>query len=132
MKKLKSKNSKTLLQTEVILMVYCSKCGKQNENDVEFCADCGVALNPERSGQKRDFQDKRKKDECFGQSGDGDKCFGLPGGGAIFGLFIGIIIIIVGLQQVFGLNIDVGPFAIIIVGLLFAAGAIYGLTHRKR
>ncbi len=60
-----------------------------------------------------------------------DECFGLPRGGAIFGLFIGVIIIIVGLQQVFGLNIDVGPFATIVVGLLIAAGAIYWLTCRK-
>lgn len=102
-------------------MVYCAKCGKQNEDNVEFCVDCGGALYPERRGRRRDIRERRKKDECFG----------LPGGGAIFGLFIGIIIIIFGLQQVLGVNIDVGPFAIIIVGLLFVAGAIYGLTRRR-
>ena len=102
-------------------MVYCSKCGKQNEDDVDFCVDCGVAIHPERNSRKWDVRGKRKEDECFG----------LPGGGAIVGLFIGIIIIIVGLQQVLGLNIDVGPFAIIIVGLLFAVGAIYRLIRRR-
>ncbi len=102
-------------------MIYCTKCGKKNEDDVEFCAECGVAIHPERSRRRRDVKEKRKADECFG----------LPGGGAIFGLFIGIIIIIVGLQQVFGWQIDVGPFATIVVGLLFAAGAIYGLIRRK-
>jgi hypothetical protein len=63
-----------------------------------------------------------------------DECFGIPRGGAIFGLFIGIIVIIVGLQQVFGwqIDVDVGPFATIIVGLLFVVGAIYGLTRRRR
>jgi len=60
-----------------------------------------------------------------------DECFGLPRGGSIFGLFIGIIIIFLGLQQAFGWNIDVGPFAIIIVGLLIAAGAIYRLTRQR-
>ena len=60
-----------------------------------------------------------------------DECFGLPRGGVIFGLFIGIIIIIVGLQQLFGWEIDIGPFAIIILGLLFVAGAIYTLTRRR-
>ena len=60
-----------------------------------------------------------------------DECFGLPRGGSIFGLFIGIIIIFVGLQQLLGWNIDVGPFAIIVVGLLIAAGALYGLTRRR-
>ncbi len=59
-----------------------------------------------------------------------DECFGLPRGGAIFGLFIGLIIIIVGLQQMFGWEIDIGPFAIIIFGVLVLAGAIYGLSRR--
>jgi hypothetical protein len=61
-----------------------------------------------------------------------DECFGLPRGGAIFGLFIGIIIIIVGLQQVFGWTIDIGPFVTIMFGLLVLAGAIYGLTRTRR
>lgn len=60
-----------------------------------------------------------------------DECFGLPRGGSIIGLAIGAIIIFVGLQQVFGWNIDVGPFATIIVGILFVAGALYTLTRRK-
>jgi len=63
--------------------------------------------------------------------GSRDECFGLPRGGAIFGLFIGLIIIIVGLQQLFGWQIDVGPFAIIIFGILIIAGAIYGLSRRR-
>ena len=60
-----------------------------------------------------------------------DECFGLPRGGAIFGLFIGIIIIIVGLQQVFGWNIEIGPLVTIMFGLLVLAGAIYGLSRRR-
>ena len=60
-----------------------------------------------------------------------DECFELPRGGAIFGRFIGVIIIIVGLQQVFGLHINIGPFVTIMFGLLVLAGAIYGLSHRR-
>ena len=60
-----------------------------------------------------------------------DECFGLPHGGAIVGIFIGIVIILVGLTQLFGWRIDVGPFAIVIVGLLIVAGAIYGLSRRR-
>ena len=59
-----------------------------------------------------------------------DECFGLPRGGAIFGLFIGVIIIIVGLQQVFGWEIDIGPFATLMFGVLILAGAIYRLSRR--
>ena len=98
-------------------MVRCTDCGDENPDDIECCSECGSHLYAIGESKKN----TRKKDECFG----------LPRGGAIFGLFIGLIIIIVGLQQVFGLDIDVGPFAIIVVGLLFAAGAIYGLTRRR-
>jgi uncharacterized membrane protein YvbJ len=102
-------------------LVYCSKCGTQNEDNAIDCVNCKAPLHstrPERSYRSRD---KRKEDECFG----------LPGGGAILGLFIGAIIIIVGLQQVLRININFGPFAIIIFGLLVVAGAIYGLTRRN-
>jgi len=60
-----------------------------------------------------------------------DECFGLPYGGAIFGLFIGVIIILWGLSSVFGWNIELGSFAIIVIGLLIVAGAIYTLTRKK-
>lgn len=63
--------------------------------------------------------------------GSRDECFGLPRGGAILGLVIGVLIIIVGLQQLFGWQIDLGPFAIIIFGILIVAGAIYGLTRKR-
>ena len=105
-------------------MVYCAKCGKKNEDDAEFCASCGATLYPEESREKREDTrlEKRKKEECFG----------LPHGGAIFGLFIGAIIILVGLINLFKWEIDIGPSAIIIVGLLFVAGAIYALSRRRR
>lgn len=102
-------------------MVYCSKCGKQNEEGAEFCVDCGAALYAEVSEKKQDERERRRENECFG----------LPRGGAVFGLFIGVIIIVLGLQQVFGFNIDLGPLVIIVVGLLFIAGAIYGLVRRR-
>jgi len=60
-----------------------------------------------------------------------DECFGLPRGGAIFGLLIGIIIVFVGLQQFFGGDIDIGPLPIIIIGILLAAGVIYGLSRAR-
>ncbi len=57
-------------------------------------------------------------------------CFGLPNGGAIFGLVIGIIIILVGLQQIFDWNIDLSSYVIIIIGVLIAAGAIFKATRK--
>jgi hypothetical protein len=107
----------------VIYLVYCSKCGTQNEDDALDCSNCKAPLKTTSTSRVRDYRrrERRKQDECFG----------LPHGGAIFGLFIGAIIIIVGLQQVLGIRIDIGPFAIIIIGLLIVAGAIYGLTRRQ-
>jgi hypothetical protein len=102
-------------------MVYCSECGTQNEEGTEFCVKCGAALYPERGRRRRPERYKKREAECFG----------LPRGGAIFGLLIGAIIILAGLRELMGWRIDFGPFAIIAVGLLILAGAIYGLTQRR-
>ena len=123
-------------------MVYCSKCGEKNAEDSKYCGKCGTDLGlQEKSVEGRFEKSIEKSAEQFGERMEKwgedvgkraeNDCFGLPRGGTILGLLIGIIIIIVGLQQVFGWQIDVGPFAIIIVGLLFTVGAIYGLTRRR-
>jgi hypothetical protein len=104
-------------------LVYCSKCGFKNEDDVEVCGECGAPLQMsrvERWGRRRA---KRTEDECFG----------LPYGGTIVGLFIGLIIILWGLTQVPGLlpaDIGLWPWIVIFFGLLIIAGALYGVTRR--
>jgi hypothetical protein len=57
-------------------------------------------------------------------------CFGLPRGGSIVGLLIGLIIILVGLQQIFGWHIDLWSYVIIIIGFLFIAGSLFRLFSR--
>ena len=106
---------------EILVMVYCTNCGKQNEDSAEFCVDCGTSIYPEVSRRRWTARERRRDDGCFG----------LPHGGAIFGLFIGVLIIFAGLQQLYEWNVDVGPFAIIVFGLLIMAGAFYGLTRRR-
>ena len=62
-----------------------------------------------------------------------DECFGLPRGGAIFGLFIGIVIILWGLTQIPGLlpeDFNFGWLVIVAFGLLIIAGAVYKLARR--
>ncbi len=98
-------------------MVYCSECGTDNEEGTEYCVKCGAALYPKRGGIRR----REKRDECFG----------LPHGSSIFGIFIGIIIILWGAEELLGWKIDLGPFAIIVVGILIVAGAIYGMSRRQ-
>jgi hypothetical protein len=59
-----------------------------------------------------------------------NECFGLPNGGMIVGVVIGVIIILVGLglflQATYGISIDFWPIIIIVFGLLILLGAIYG------
>jgi hypothetical protein len=65
------------------------------------------------------------------------ECFGLPHGGAIVGIAIGVIIVLWGLmwlgQQTGAIarTVEVWPFAVIIFGILIVIGAIYGLSRRS-
>ena len=103
-------------------MVNCAKCGRENEEGAKFCVNCGAVLLTEDTRSERRME-RRSKPR--------DECFGLPHGGAIFGLFIGAIIILWGLSSVFGWQVELGTYAIIIIGILIVAGAIYGLTRRR-
>lgn len=64
-----------------------------------------------------------------------DECFGLPGGGSIVGLVIGLIIILVGLsyllREMYGIQIAWWPFVVIIFGVLMILGALTGLRRRR-
>jgi len=107
-------------------MVTCPKCGTKNPDDAKFCANCGGALYSIEGERKRGGT-------CFGQPERRmeDECFGLPHGGAIIGLIIGLIIIIYGLGSFFNWRIDFGPLVMIILGGLIVAGALYGLSRRR-
>jgi len=117
-------------------MVYCVKCGAKNEDDVAVCVKCGAPLQaPKRATA-------RKEGDCFGPRGEKrveEECFGLPYGGAIFGIIFGIIILIFGVAWVIstsiGIEIDVwkymGPFIVIVVGILIIAGIAYRFSRRS-
>ena len=106
-------------------MVVCPKCGTKNEEDAKYCGQCGANLE---TGVYPSRRYKRKREE---------ECFGIPKGGTIVGLAIGVIIILWGfiwlLEQVFPEqmpNVEIGPFAAIIFGVLILVGALYGLSRR--
>ena len=92
-------------------MVYCTKCGAKNEDSVEVCANCGERLYPTRMGYQR--SSRRQEDMCFG-----------PRAGSYWGIFVGIIIILLGffwiLQQaeIIPSNLEVWPLLIIIIGIM--------------
>ena len=109
-------------------MVYCVKCGAKNPDDAKVCSQCGASLEP-----------VHKREECFGverQRRHEEECFGIPHGGIIVGLAIGVIIVLAGLfwfLQQYGAipeTVEVWPFAVIIFGILIVIGALYGIRRR--
>ena len=78
-------------------------------------------------------RERKSGGTCFGRPERriDNECFGLPHGGAIAGIIFGLIIILFGLGNIFGWNIDFGVFIMIIIGVLIVAGAIYGLSSRR-
>ena len=105
-------------------MVYCTKCGAKNPDDTKVCSQCGASLYPIREERERYY--RRYEHECFG----------IPRGGAIVGLAIGIIIVIAGLlwflrqEGLIPQSVDVWPFAAIIFGVLIIIGALFGMRRR--
>ena len=119
-------------------MVYCAKCGTKNEDDALVCTNCGASLKSaprvesnwegrleqgaERLGENAERFGKRMESECFG----------LPQGNSIIGIIFGLIVILLGVRELYDWNIDLGPYIIIIVGILIAAGALYGRNKPRR
>ena len=101
-------------------MVYCTKCGTKNEANVAVCVNCQQPI-----GNSYAVRRERQRSE--------DECFGLPNGGVIVGLIIGLIIILWGVSSLF--DIDFGsylwPFIIILFGTLIVAGALYKSTRKS-
>ncbi|MBE0512491.1 zinc-ribbon domain-containing protein [Candidatus Bathyarchaeota archaeon] len=122
-------------------MVYCTKCGTKNEEDVEFCVKCGANLwvsrekRLERRAKEWGEEFGRRAEEWgeqFGRRAE-KECFGLPHGGAIVGLIVGVIIILLGVSFVLGIEIwnYLWALIIIVIGILIVAGAIYSLRRRS-
>lgn len=105
-------------------MVYCVKCGAKNPDDAKICSQCGASLYPIREERERYY--RRYERECFG----------IPRGGAIVGLAIGIIIVVAGLlwflqqAKIIASEVSVWPFAAIIFGILIVIGALFGMRRR--
>jgi uncharacterized membrane protein YvbJ len=107
-------------------MVYCPKCGTQNDDSADFCVKCGASLQTGTVSSRR--RERRKAEQ---------ECFGLPHGGAIAGIVLGAIILLWGvsmlLQQtgVIAETFEFWYIIIIVIGILIVAGAIYRITHSR-
>lgn len=69
-------------------MVYCSKCGKKNEDDAEYCNQCGASLTPSKKEIEKEWEDRCERD-CEGGGGKGSS------------FLWGAIVIIIGLWIIF-------------------------------
>ncbi|MDH5440476.1 MAG: zinc-ribbon domain-containing protein [Candidatus Bathyarchaeota archaeon] len=108
-------------------MVTCTRCGTENKEGAKFCVKCGTSLYPSKRGEKQE-------ETCFGpERRTEEECFGLPRFGAIAGLVFGAFIILIGVALLTGQDIGrwIGPFALIVFGILIVIGVIYGLSKRK-
>jgi uncharacterized membrane protein YvbJ len=110
-------------------MVYCTKCGTKNADDAVVCVNCGSSLG--QTG--REYP---RRGGCFGSSERRaqDECFGLPYGGAIASVIIGISLVIIGLAIYYKIDIGslIGPSVIIIIGILIILGTLYGYRYAGR
>jgi len=67
-----------------------------------------------------------------------EECFGVPRGGAVFAILMGLAVIVIGvaylLGQYYGWSIDVwkslGPSILIVIGILIVVGALYRARER--
>ena len=107
-------------------MVYCPKCGTQNDDAADFCTKCGASLQTGTVSSRR--RERRKAEQ---------ECFGLPHGGAIAGIVLGAIILLWGismlLQQtgVIAETFEFWYIIIIVIGILIVTGAIYRITRSR-
>jgi hypothetical protein len=96
-------------------LVYCTKCGAENEENALNCANCGEPLKAERIRRYR----RRDDDLCFG-----------PQGGTWFGIFIGLLIILAGVSELFRGTYwwaswdRLWPIPVIVLGLLIVYSAL--------
>jgi uncharacterized membrane protein YvbJ len=130
-------------------MVYCRECGTKNEDTAEVCVKCDAKLHTrrEKSLEKRAEEwgeevgksvgewgeqfGKRAEEwgESFGKRAE-EECFGLPYSGTIFGIVIGIIIILVGISMMPGIDLRIWPLILLIFGVMIVAGSLYALKQR--
>jgi hypothetical protein len=97
-------------------MVYCTKCGAENKDDMRYCVKCGQPLYPSRE-EARMYRRERE-----------EMCFGAHWAPGAWALFFGIIIVLAGIvwwiDAALGLGIDVWPLIVIAFGIMIIIGVL--------
>jgi len=86
--------------------MYCTKCGRMNENDARFCSGCGLPLTPAAPAGAQKNWDKQCEEECNRGPRRGS-------------LIWGLIIVLVGLWVVFNYGLANLPGVSVTAAWLF-------------
>jgi uncharacterized membrane protein YvbJ len=92
-------------------MVYCAKCGTLNPDDAANCSNCGASL---KASPPQDTWETRRYYRHHYRRG------------SIWGIVIGLIIIIIGVSTLLGIDFWswLWPSFLILVGLAIIFGAV--------
>jgi len=99
------------------LMVYCWKCGAENDDKAVNCGSCGAPLYPSTRREHR----RRYEDEL---------CFGPSRGFSLIGVFFGILIILAGVISLLEGVVwwaswrRLWPFVVILLGLIIIVNSL--------
>jgi ribosomal protein L40E len=92
-------------------MVYCNRCGAENDEEADVCVKCGASLGATvHRVRRRDYKS--------------DMCFGRRGGTPLLGLLFGLMILLWGLSSLMGgmfrwMRVyNLWPILIIVLGLM--------------
>jgi hypothetical protein len=84
---------------EATSVVYCAKCGQQNEEAAQFCSKCGASLAVHPTHRGRDCEGSGR--DCEGSDKECERqCYGSSRGA---GIFWGIVILLIGIAILFEL-----------------------------
>ena len=131
-------------------MVYCNECGTNHDDTAEVCVKCGTKLRTQsaksleqriENGAEEIGKYAEEWGERFGKHAEEwgenigiraeNECFGLPNGGTIFGIIIGIIIVLVGISMMPGIDLKLWPLMLLSFGVLIVAGSLYSLKQNR-
>jgi uncharacterized membrane protein YvbJ len=107
-------------------MVYCHECGTKNDDDAEYCSNCGSLL---KYSDDRDERYRHRRERRYRRRND---YFGFPNGGMIVGLIFGVVLILFGVSSFYGISLGryIWPILIVIFGIMIAIGALSNSRRR--
>ena len=107
-------------------MVYCTKCGTNNADGAKVCVNCGAPLYGASEESRPYWRHRRYESEYYGFH---------RRSGAIAGIAIGLIIVLVGLSllvaELYDISIPWGPIVIILIGI-FVISRWFRVRNRRR